>query len=111
MSRTAKQPLEPDLLECLLEVMDPEIGLSIVDLGLVYRAARTPDAIEVDLTLTTRACPLGEMIAAEARERLAQRFQDPPRIDVRLVWAPAWSPDLITDRGRARLGHPPRSAA
>jgi hypothetical protein len=53
-----------------------EVGLSVVDLGLVYRAARGDAGIEVDLTLTTRACPLGGMIVEDARERLSRRFQD-----------------------------------
>jgi metal-sulfur cluster biosynthetic enzyme len=60
-------PLDPDVLDCLLEVMDPEVGLSIVDLGLVYQATRGNDGIAVALTLTTRACPLGEMIVEDAR--------------------------------------------
>lgn len=99
---------DPEILECLQDVLDPEIGLSIVDLGLVYQAGRTPEGIDVALTLTTRACPLGEMIVAEARERLARSFQDVPRIDVKLVWEPIWNPDLITDRGLEHLGRPPR---
>jgi metal-sulfur cluster biosynthetic enzyme len=91
--------------------MDPEVGLSVVDLGLVYRATRGDDGIEVALTLTTRACPLGEMILEDARERLARRFQDAPRIAVGLVWSPPWSPELITDRGCELLGRPPRNVA
>ena len=103
--------LDPDVLNCLTDVLDPEIGLSVVDLGLVYQARRTTDAVEVALTLTTRACPLGEMIVEEARERLAHRFQDAPRIDIRLVWDPVWKPDFITARGQELLGHAPRTVA
>ncbi|MEE1609844.1 metal-sulfur cluster assembly factor [Microvirga sp. CF3016] len=101
--------LDPDVLACLADVLDPEIGLSVVDLGLVYQASRASEAVEVALTLTTRACPLGEMIVEEARERLAHRFQDASRIDVRLVWDPAWNPDFITARGQELLGHTRRS--
>ena len=104
-------PLDPDVLDCILEVMDPEIGLSVVDLGLVYRATRGDGGIEVALTLTTRACPLGEMIVEDVRERLARRFQDAPRIAVTLVWNPPWNPDRITERGRALLGQPFRENA
>ena len=105
------EPLDPDVLDCLLEVMDPEVGLSIVDLGLVYRAKRGNDGIAVALTLTTRACPLGEMIVEDARERLARRFQDVPLVAVTLIWNPQWNPDRITDRGLELLGHRPRRAA
>jgi len=105
------QTLDPDILDCLLEVMDPEVGLSVVDLGLVYRAVRGDDGIEVDLTLTTRACPLGGMIVEDARERLSRRFQDVPKVTVNLVWSPPWNPDRITDRGLELLGHPSQETA
>lgn len=107
---TRTEPLDPDVLECLSGVIDPEVGLSVVDLGLIYQATRQDEGIEVALTLTTRACPLGETIVEDARERLARRFQDAPRVVVGLVWSPPWSPDLITDRGRELLGRPPRIA-
>lgn len=103
--------LDPDVIECLDDVLDPEVGVSVVDLGLVYRALRTPESVEVAMTLTTRACPLGETLVAEARERLARRFQDAPRIEVALVWDPPWSPDRITERGLAQLGGPSREAS
>jgi metal-sulfur cluster biosynthetic enzyme len=113
MAKGARQNrfLNPDIADCLLEVMDPEVGLSVVDLGLVYHASRDADGISVALTLTTRACPLGEMIVEEARAQLASRFPDEPRIAVDLVWHPPWSPDLITDRGRQLLGRQPKEAA
>jgi metal-sulfur cluster biosynthetic enzyme len=105
---TGTEPLDPDVLDCLLEVMDPEVGLSVVDLGLVYRASRSDDGIAVALTLTPRACPLGEMIVEDARGRLARRFQHVPQVAVGLVWSPPWNPDRITDRGLELLGHRPR---
>lgn len=108
---TKNQALDPDILDCLLEVMDPEVGLSVVDLGLIYGATRGEDGIEVALTLTTRACPLGEMIVEDARERLSRRFQDMPKVTVSLVWNPPWNPDRITDRGLELLGHGPGGAA
>jgi metal-sulfur cluster biosynthetic enzyme len=101
--------LDADVLDCLQSVIDPEVGLSVVDLGLVYGARRSPGAVEVDLTLTARACPLGEMIVDDARDALASRFPDVPRIDVALVFDPPWTPDRITERGLAQLGHPPRA--
>lgn len=112
MSNTSngRQPPDPAILECLADVMDPEIGLSVVDLGLVYQATSTPEAVEVALTLTTRACPLGEMIVEDVRGRLAHRFQGVPRIDVRLVWEPVWKPDFVTARGQELLGRSLRNA-
>lgn len=111
MTRTAQPSLDPDLLECLLDVTDPETGLSVVDLGLVYRATRDDSGIDVELTLTARSCPLGEMLIEEARERLADRFRDVSRIGIGLVWHPPWKPDVINDRGRKLLGLKPKEAA
>ena len=109
MARPAAEnsAFEPDIIACLLEVVDPEVGLSVVDLGLVYRAERNDRGIEVALTLTTPACPLGEMLVEDARARLLHRFQDAPEVVVDLVWSPPWSPDRISDRGLELLGHVP----
>ncbi len=103
-----RDALDPDVLDCLLDVLDPEVGVSVVHLGLVYRAARIPDRIDVDLTLTARTCPLAGMIVEDAHDCLRRRFNDCRDIQVRLVWSPAWTPDRITDLGLALLGHPPR---
>ena len=101
--------LAAEILTALEGVTDPEIGIDLADLGLIYRAVHENGAVEVDVTLTTRACPLGEMIVGDIRSRLDARFPDASRIDVNLVWEPQWHPDLITDRGRAQLGRPARS--
>jgi metal-sulfur cluster biosynthetic enzyme len=107
---SAATALDPAVMDCLQAVLDPEVGLSVVDLGLVYEARRSADAVAVALTLTARACPLGEMIVDDARDALAERFADVSRIDVALVWDPPWNPDRITDRGLSLLGRSPRSS-
>ncbi|PJI38538.1 metal-sulfur cluster assembly factor [Ferrovibrio sp.] len=104
-SQTGAASLDSDILDALQAVIDPEVGLSIVDLGLVYHAARTADAVAVAITLTTRACPLGRMIVSEAEARLRQRFPEADMVDVKLVWEPPWKPDRMTEQGRALLGH------
>jgi metal-sulfur cluster biosynthetic enzyme len=111
MSRTTQPTFDPDLLACLGGVIDPEIGLSVVDLGLVYRATRDESGIDVELTLTARSCPLGEMLIEEARDRLVDRFPGVSRIGLGLVWHPPWKPDLINERGRELLGLKPKEAA
>jgi metal-sulfur cluster biosynthetic enzyme len=95
--------LDEEIAECLREVLDPEIGLNVVDLGLVYSAHRTPWSIEVELTLTSRACPLGELVVSQIEDKLAIAFPGVEQ-NVQLVWAPSWSPDLITDRGYELMG-------
>ena len=104
-SREGRQ-IDPELRDCLATVLDPEIGLNIVDLGLVYSAALTPTGIDVDMTLTSRACPMGGMVIEDARDCLARQFPEVGRVNINLVWEPAWNPDFISDRGRQLLGHP-----
>ena len=95
--------LDEDVADCLRDVLDPEIGLNVVDLGLVYVARRRSTAIDVMLTLTSRACPLGELVLAQIRERLAQAYPG-HELNVELVWTPPWTPSLITDRGYELMG-------
>jgi metal-sulfur cluster biosynthetic enzyme len=101
---TALTTLDPGLCDCLRDVLDPEIGLNIVDLGLVIETRRSTEEIAVKLTLTSRACPLGELVIADVRERITASYPTVARVNVELVWDPVWSPDLITDRGYELLG-------
>lgn len=88
----------------LRKVVDPEVGMNIVDLGLVYRIAPEEGRLVVDLTMTSPACPMGETIVAEVVETL--RAQLPERIepDVRLVWEPPWSPEMMSEQAREHFG-------
>ena len=95
--------LDEDVAECLRDVLDPEIGLNIVDLGLVYVARQRGNVIDVTLTLTSRACPLGEFVLARVREQLSRTFPE-HELNVKLVWTPSWPPDLMTDRGFELIG-------
>jgi len=101
---TTDTSLDPGLCECLRDVLDPEIGLNIVDLGLVRDARRAIDSITVRFTLTSRACPLGDLVMQDVRERIATSYPEVSRVDIQLVWDPIWTPDLITDRGYELLG-------
>lgn len=92
-----------DILQALKAVTDPEIGLSIVDLGLVYRAEYGPEGIEVRLTLSTPSCPLGEMIVEEVRQVLQAKFAHAPAIHVELVWDPPWTAGRMSKAARQIL--------
>lgn len=98
---------DPQVLNALRGVDDPEVGINIVDLGLVYCAFRRGNRVHVDLTLTSRACPLGESVLAAVEEALDAAF--PGLVaDVNLVWEPPWHPDFITESGQRELGRPIR---
>lgn len=96
--------MDAQVLEILRGIDDPELGVNLVDLGLVYAASRDPQRIAVQMTATSRSCPLGEYLREEARARLARAFPETDLLDVELVWAPAWSPSRMTSAGRAELG-------
>lgn len=93
----------------LKQVIDPEIGINIVDLGLVYGVERDAARTKVRVTMTTPACPLGEHIATEI-ERALRPVEPGRRIEVALVWEPPWSPDMMSDEGRRLLGEEPATA-
>jgi metal-sulfur cluster biosynthetic enzyme len=101
--RAQEATMDAEVLEILRGVEDPELGLSVVDLGLVYAAARGPDRIAVKMTATSRSCPSSEYLLEEARERLARAFPD-IAVEVELVWSPAWTPERVSAAGRAELG-------
>jgi metal-sulfur cluster biosynthetic enzyme len=88
----------------LREVIDPEAGMNIVDLGLVYRIEVAADALIVEMTMTSPACPMGEMITAEVEAILEDVLPDTLRPDVRLVWSPAWDPSLMSEEARQHFG-------
>lgn len=92
------------LRDALRQVVDPEIGINIVDLGLVYGLERTDGGVHLDLTLTSPACPMGESIVAEAEFVLQECLPPDSVVDINLVWEPAWSPLCMSDKARSTLG-------
>jgi metal-sulfur cluster biosynthetic enzyme len=91
---------EEAIRNLLREVVDPEVGVNIVDLGLVYRIA----AARVEMTMTSPACPMGEMIVDEARAALAAGLGDRAVPDVVLVWQPPWDPSMMSQSAKQNLG-------
>ena len=89
---------------CLESVIDPELGLNIVDLGLVYPIDVGEDGIRVEMTLTTPGCPMAKMILANVEQILRERFPD-TKIDIKLVWDPPWSPEQMSDSAKESLGY------
>ena len=98
--------MNDDVLAALKTVIDPELGINIVDLGLVYHAERHANGIDIALTMTTPACPLGEMMSEEIRLVLRDRFPDLADVRVEIVWDPPWSPELMSEESHRQLGMP-----
>jgi metal-sulfur cluster biosynthetic enzyme len=91
------------VLDALREIIDPEVGLNIVDLGLIYAIEARARAIRVRMTMTTPFCPMGGMLTDEVRAVVAHRFPV-RRIDVDLVWEPRWQPDMVSPIARLEFG-------
>jgi metal-sulfur cluster biosynthetic enzyme len=96
-------PAEQRVWTALREVMDPEIPVSLVDLGLICAVRRDGARVEIDLTFTATACPCMEFIRLDITERLL-RDGDVERVDINEVWDPPWTTDRMTAEGRALLG-------
>lgn len=97
--------LDPaELRETLRQVIDPEVGLDVIDMGLVYRLEFVGNALEVDLTMTTPACPVTGMMAAEVEQALRARLPEGTPCRVRVVWDPPWDAERISAAGRRKLG-------
>ena len=100
----AAMPDDEAVREALRRVDDPEAGMNIVDLGLVYGVEVGADTVHVDLTMTTAACPMAEMIADEVRDVIVSITPAGTRIDIELVWDPPWTPDKMTGIAKDHFG-------
>ena len=92
---------QEDVLEAMRDVVDPELGINVVDLGLVYGVDVDAERIAtIDMTLTSAACPLTDVIEDQAREALDGVVAD---FRINWVWMPPWGPESITEDGREQL--------
>lgn len=90
-----------DISEAMKDVIDPELGINVVDLGLIYDITVESDGVAVlDMTLTSAACPLQDVIEDQTRQALAELVND---VRINWVWMPPWGPNRITDDGREQL--------
>ena len=90
-----------DISEAMKDVIDPELGINVVDLGLIYDMTVESDNVAVlDMTLTSAACPLTDVIEDQTRMALTPVVSD---FRINWVWMPPWGPDKITDDGREQL--------
>lgn len=105
---TPASPL-PDadaLRDALRAIDDPEAGMNIVDLGLVYGIEAGADGVQVDLTMTSAACPMAEMIVDQVHDAIAAVVPPQTPVEVRLVWDPPWTPDKMTGIAKDHFGWP-----
>ena len=97
-------PSPESLREALRAVIDPEAGMNIVDLGLVYDVTVSTDGVRVVMTTTSPACPVGELIADEVEAALRTALPVGVPVDVALTWSPAWDSAMMSDAARRHFG-------
>ena len=98
------EPTSSEILDALRGVVDPEMGINIVDLGLVYETGARDGDVRVVMTMTTAACPLGESMADEAAAVIRGRVRGVKSVSVQLVWEPAWQPSMMSAAAREQMG-------
>jgi len=103
---TNAAPTEESIRDALREVLDPEAGWNIVDLGLVYGIEVSERKIHVRITMTSMACPLGDVILESARAAIHAAAPGVPDIEVELVWDPPWNPGMMSGIARGHFGWP-----
>ncbi|MBA4176470.1 MAG: hydroxylase [Leptothrix sp. (in: Bacteria)] len=98
----------PDLQQAVAAalqlVIDPELALSIVDLGLVYGVEVSAEGARVRMTMTSAACPVTDLITDEVEAELERVLPAGGRTEVELVWEPAWTPERMSERARRFMG-------
>ncbi len=93
-----------EVIEKLKNVYDPEIPVNVVDLGLIYKVdVDDKNNITIDMTLTAPGCPLAGMIAKYVEEEL-KKMEEVGEITVNLVWEPQWTPDMMSEEAKQKLG-------
>jgi metal-sulfur cluster biosynthetic enzyme len=104
MDLVTELPTEEAIRETLRSVDDPEVGMSIVELGLVYRINVAPTRVHVELTMTTPACPMGDLISDNARRAIRAVLPEGVAVDIELVWEPPWTPDMMSESAKQTFG-------
>lgn len=95
---------EDDVRQALRSVEDPEAGMSVLDLGLVYGIAVEPGKVSVEMTMTSPACPVADYLVDEAAAAIRAVAPADTRVEVQLVWEPPWTPERMSAEAQERFG-------
>lgn len=95
--------MEEKIREALRKILDPELGVSIVDLGLIYDIRYEAGEAEIDMTLTSPGCPLAGVIDSEIKKALKE-IKEIKKLHIELIWDPPWTKEMISEEVKAELG-------
>ncbi|HRP94727.1 MAG TPA: metal-sulfur cluster assembly factor [Rhodocyclaceae bacterium] len=104
MSTPTPSPDVEAIRTALRQVIDPEVGVNIVDLGLVYGIDATPEKVRITMTMTSPACPMADMIIDDIDAVLDALLPEGLAVDVQLVWDPPWNPGMMKTDARRHFG-------
>ena len=96
--------LRQPVADALRRVVDPEMALSIVDVGLVYKVSVSGELARVTMTMTSAACPVADVIVDDVRSEMRRVLPERCELDIEMVWGPSWGPERMSPRARLFLG-------
>jgi len=104
VNQESNTPQQSAIWAALKTVMDPEVGIDIVEMGMVYTVAVTDNRAKIEITMTSPSCPLHVSITNEARQAVARALPSLTEVDVQVVWEPPWTPERMSEAARKTLG-------
>jgi metal-sulfur cluster biosynthetic enzyme len=99
-----QNPLANQIRSALREVIDPEVGINVIDLGLVYDLQIQDNQVRILMTMTSPACPLNSFLSDAIKTTITQSVPQVRSVEVKMVWEPPWSPEKMSEKARRQLG-------
>lgn len=103
MATSASTPKE-SILKLLKTIIDPETGINIVDMGLIYEVASSEEGVFIKMGMTSAACPMGDLILADMNRALRTIYVTPNKIDIEVTFNPPWEPSMMSESARKEFG-------
>jgi metal-sulfur cluster biosynthetic enzyme len=94
---------EDAVFEAVKEIIDPEVGINIVDMGLIYGVDIETDTVNITMTLTSPGCPAGGQLI-NGTQHVTQQLDGVEEVNVNVVWTPRWTPEMMTEEAKDELG-------
>ena len=103
MATSSSTPKE-SILKLLKTIIDPETGINIVDMGLIYEVAPSEEGVFIKMGMTSAACPMGDLILADMNRALRTIYVTPNKIDIEVTFNPPWEPSMMSESARKEFG-------
>ena len=94
---------EDTVFEAVKEIIDPEVGINIVDMGLIYGVDIEAETVNITMTLTSPGCPAGGQLI-NGTQHVTQQLEGVDEVNINVVWTPRWTPEMMTEEAKDELG-------